>query len=60
MAKRSGYRVRVEYFVPCDHSNLSGMQGVLTGIEKLKNIPEGAPAGTVIESFKAKPGRADG
>lgn len=54
--KQKGFRIRQTIFVPADGKDLSKTKGAIEFAEKLNTLPEGAPEGTVIEEFSAKPG----
>lgn len=54
--KQRGYRIRQTIFVPTDGADLTKTKAAIEFAEGRNKLPEGAPAGTVIEDFSVKPG----
>ena len=59
--KQTGYRVKLNVFVPCDHGDTSSVKNAMDYIEKLQalDVSDGAPKGTLIESFSSALGKRD-
>ena len=56
MAQKQGYRVRTSVFIPITDKSADATLNAITYAKKFESLPEGAPAGTVIEKCVIKHG----